>query len=192
MTDTVEKTILPEVRRYLDAWDAELSRLDKLRDELYNLFYERGLSEEKMTTYLKARNAYYEAYEKKGEVHDGLAEKLRAETENKVVKFIAGKWLDVYPDESIEVLKILPATVDEMCALARENDWCSSWDVALNAAIAAGVIDQTPAWNVKRELRELLIDSMYTRDANRALELVDQLVELSVTEALKTQDVVTE
>lgn len=192
MTDTAEKTILPEVRRYLDAWDAELSRLDKMRDELDNLLHERGLSEEKMTAYLTARDAYYEAYEKRDQVHDELTATLRAETEDQIVKFIAGKWLDVYPDESIEVLKILPATVDEMCALARENGWCSSWDVALSAAIEAGVIEQTPAWNVKRELRELLTDSMYARDANRALELVDQLVELSVAEALKTSDVVAE
>ncbi len=62
---------------------------------------------------------------------------LRA-SEVPLVRWIAEN-CEEFPDEALEVLRVLPASLMELDVLAREAGWCGIWDRFRARAIEAGV-----------------------------------------------------
>src|SRR5581483_9137448 len=105
MTETVEKQVLPEVKRYTEARAAHLNELHRLRDVADDLYYERHASDEAMEAYQKATAAWRTADNAQDKNLDALAATLAGESEDKLVKFIAENYLDEYPQQAITILE---------------------------------------------------------------------------------------
>lgn len=178
MTDvTSEKQILPEVKALKEGWEAIDTELNKLRDHMY----EAGISDEE---YSKRSQEWREKNRDKWERKHALAKKISGETENKLVGFILDNYVEEYDWQSMLILEALPATLDELDNIAKDQGWCAVWSRGVNKAIAAGVIEITERQALERQLRSLMGYEMYREDVNTAMELVDKLVELRVTETL--------
>lgn len=68
-----------------------------------------------------------------------------------LVAFVAGAPLADYPDHARKILEALPATMEELEAIARQGDWCSEWSKFVDAAAEAGVLPGQPP--ISAELR---------------------------------------
>lgn len=90
--------------------------------------------------YYKASDEARDAYNRTlDEAHTALREGLEAEGD-KLALWILEHTFEEYPNYSLTVLQALPATVTELTALARKNDWCNVFDNFLRQARRAGVI----------------------------------------------------
>lgn len=184
-TETVtEKQVMPEVQRYLDAWEADKTNVRDLREKVDNLYYDRHESEDAEKAYQEAYKAWTEARDEKWERHETLVKNLVDETEDKLVKYIAEKWLDEYREQAIVILKALPASMTELDEIAQDHGWCGVWTDAIDGAIEAGAIEVNVIEHTTRKLKRLLDNQMYRSDVKRAMDMVEELVNLRVGKAL--------
>jgi tetratricopeptide (TPR) repeat protein len=184
MPETVEKQVLPEVQRYIEARAAYQTKLRKLRDVSNDLYYERHTSDEAMKAYQAAVTAFRTADNAQDDHFDALAATLAGETDDKLVKFVAENYLSEYAQQAIIILEKLPASFKELDQLADDEGWCGVWAEAVDAAAKAGVIDFSPVESTTRKLTRFLNCEMGKYDANKAMTMVEEIVELRIKEEL--------
>jgi hypothetical protein len=184
MTETIEKQILPEVKRYVEARNAYAAQLTELRHKFNDLYWERRTSDEAMNVYRAAHTTWLDADKQRYSHFETLSKKLAEETEDKLVKYIAEKWLDEYHEQAVLILEALPASLTELDKIAKDQGWCSAWGDAVDDAAEAGVIEMSPIERVTHTLECFLNREMGQYDTKRAMEMVDELVKLRVDEAV--------
>lgn len=169
MTDTTtpEKTPIPE----LVAFFAE-------KDKRLAAFNEHG------KVYQAARRENDRLY---AELHKVDDLSIFAESSDPLVAWI-GKNCRDYAEYAVEVLKILPATREEIEEIGTVNGWCSTWGRFVERADAAGVL---PASTVSAEWRDLRswIAAQYgtAPEANRRIKAVVAAERALAVEEYKAQ-----
>lgn len=145
MTDSQTRELLPEVQAYITAKDeaeragreAERALTAKYRDahnDVGSSYYSDAKRElrnehnrEQDAAYQTSRIAINEAWNKLSQSSDPLV-----------------RWIEEnckeYQGYAIQVLKALPATLEELDALAEGEDWCNIWDQFRDRAVEAGVM----------------------------------------------------
>lgn len=132
-------------------------------------------------------------YNKCSELERARNEKIVAawnalgESTDPVVKFIAENCQN-YASEAIEVLKALPATLDQLEKVADELDWCGVWGRFVDRAIEAGVFGDEGRISAEyRVLKNYLTDDfgLSRRQYVKVESMVGDIVKAAVTAALK-------
>jgi hypothetical protein len=93
------------------------------------------------------------------------------------------------PDHADKIVRMLPATLDQMRKVAQENEWCSDFTMFVDRAIAAGVLDdgRTPE---RRALETWVRDNWNARYIDVVNNLVDAILQAeaqSVVDARKPE-----
>lgn len=169
--------MLPEIEKFLDAHEAIKTEVNKAYDEYRGSYSLTG------EEYTRRRDAYFEVREGQYDRRDKLVKELLEATDDKLVRFIVQSYLSDYANQAIKVLKVLPATLDELDELAVREGWCGVWTDAVDEAVEAGAIEITPLDNAKRKVRRYLRNEMYEDEANRAMNLIEDYVKLRVESA---------
>lgn len=129
--------MLPEVQEYFD-------ELAKLR-----AWYEE--ENKKLQQKFNDKTLTYTAYDIKSDrIYNRCRARLRAlkialqnEKNHPIVRWMAknASIRDFYWEYAEDVLRQLPATVDELHTYAKSNDWCGVWDKFKEQALQDGVLD---------------------------------------------------
>jgi hypothetical protein len=108
----------------------------------------------------------------------------------KQAKFIMDVVWEDNAGNAIEVLKILPATSNELHALRREHSWCDEflgyYDRAVDAGLIPGITAASPVVAARRSLDRYMSSELYRGTAERITSLVNAIVTAEV-EAAKAQ-----
>jgi hypothetical protein len=164
--ETKERQMLPEVQAYIDATeaadkaDADGGRAlhEKYRKYCYD---DSDEGYEQRRAFRKERSALWSS---RDEAREAAWAALK-ESSDPLVKWIAENCAD-YRDQAETILRALPATAEELDAIAEEHDWCGVWngfrDQAADAGVLPGVKPLTPA-------RRAVFDQIH-QDACCALE----------------------
>lgn len=176
VTDTAtEKPSIPGLKEFIEAHLA----IDAHVQELFakkNSVYHSTDNETYRAAYDEWREADRAKYDKRSELIAAFLEK----NEDKLTEFVIENYLGDYSSQAITVLQALPATFEELSKLAVENDWCGVWEDAVEQAVGAGVIEMSEIEIARRKLRRRMLYDMGHYDADQAMKLVDELIELSV------------
>lgn len=168
--------MLTEVRTYVDAIDKAIKEHDE-RDDANRDKY-RGVPYEEREPYYEMSRTITKDYHA---ALDAAWETLEDSTDP-VVQFIYKNCKD-YRAESTEVLKVLPATLDEIENLAITSDWCGVWDDFREKAVESGVFGEAGKMSAARSaLKNYLINDygMSRNNVRRVISMVNDIV----TEAL--------
>lgn len=124
----------PELEAAFAALDPAQAAYDKARAEApQECDYEVDADECPRCAY---RAPYREAFDM---ARDAAWEALRA-SDKPLLRWIADNCRG-YEEEALAVVRLLPAPMSALDALAREKGWCAAWDAARDAAEKAGVLD---------------------------------------------------
>lgn len=126
MTNTTEKTVLPDVQAYF-------AKRDRLAEAIKTA---TASYEEARKAVRAAEDAFHN-----GDHWEDFAE--LAKSADPLVAFIGRNCAD-YPDEAETILKALPATIEELEDIAIERHWCSRWEAFMRKAIEEGVVTPAP------------------------------------------------
>jgi hypothetical protein len=145
MAEQETRQVLPEVQAYITARNAagEAQRvaaaaLEEKHERAYQGYgdeYYTPEKKEQRAEHSREREATYVALQ----VATNEAWNTLGQSSDPLIRFIAEQCKD-YQDYAVKVLSILPASVDEMDALAEEYDWCHIWTRFRDQAIEAGVM----------------------------------------------------
>jgi hypothetical protein len=158
--------MIPEVKTYIDAYEAAQTAYDKAYEEstaAYGAAVEvaknNGLQlgyccwvcayeQTPLGKLLREHNE--ELYAARERAQNAAWARLKGSADP-LVRWIAEKCED-YRYEATRVLRALPASMDELDALARENDWCGAWDAFRRQAEHAGVLPAQAAETAESEV----------------------------------------
>lgn len=101
-----------------------------------------------------------------------------------LVRFIAENCKD-YQDEAQRVLKALPATLEELDALAVRENWCSIWDQFRDQAVEAGLFSEVKPLSPGRKALKNWAEESYGMSRGYVAQL-NKLVDAIVAEATVT------
>lgn len=144
----------PEVKTYIEAYDAAEAAFDKAHKE-WSAAYRAALEVAKdnglQLGFCCWDCAYRESavaqllnrgrrnlFDARDSAQDDAWGALKGSADP-LVRWIAENCED-YRYEATHVLRALPASMDELDALAREKDWCGAWDDFRRRAEQAGVL----------------------------------------------------
>jgi hypothetical protein len=150
----------PEVKTYIEAYDAAETAFNKAHDE-WSAAYRAALEVAKDNG-LQLGNCCWDCAYGESVVAQSLNDyrhnlfDTRDRAQSDAWKALKGsadplaRWIaencEDYRYEATHVLRALPASMDELDALARENGWCGAWDDLRRRAEQAGVLpDASPA-----------------------------------------------
>lgn len=122
---------------------------------------------------------------------DAAREALR-ESSDPLVAWIAKVPMRNYPDHATEALKILPATREDLDALAARNGWCAEWDRFMDKAEQAGVLPGAPQRT--EETQQLLqqLESYFGTETFRTYRgLISTAIKAEVAAALAAEKTAT-
>ena len=158
MTDTENRQMLPEVAVFIEARDRaeETYRAARERVDAKYLAAVEGLdyhSEERRGQQSSA-NRERDAVWAQHRVSTNEAWNKLTQSSDPLVRWIAENCKE-YQTYALDVLKVLPATVDELDELAQDEDWCNIWDQFRDRAVKAGVI---PGAKPLSPARQALLD----------------------------------
>jgi hypothetical protein len=71
-------------------------------------------------------------------------------TDDKMIKFMVAHCKD-YQGHAVMIMKLLPATADQVREYAENQGWCHIWDQFYAQAVAEGVVPGEPAVSVARK-----------------------------------------
>lgn len=123
MTTTDTTTEQTDAQKFL-TFTSEADKELKEKEEAYH-----RASNEMDAARRAARNARREAWD------------ILRNSDDELIKWI-GQHCESYSDHAKIVLAALPATYDQLQALAQEQEWCGDWDSFLSRAVRAGVIEK--------------------------------------------------
>jgi len=138
----------PEVRTYLDAVTAARNTHDKDRSDLQSRRSEYETQGTPCTGCGSSHSGVIsgEYYEKQRDILATYNARksaawlaLKDTSADPLVGFIVdncGEW----KDQALLILSALPASVEELCRIADDGEWCSVWDGFLARARNAGVL----------------------------------------------------
>ena len=121
-----------QIQVLTDLYENESVNLEKIYDEI-----EKRFTANDTTTAVRReteRTIAYQLY--KARVTEAWYK--IAEVDDPLISWIVANCRD-YKDEAIKVLKILPATSEQLQELAKQHNFCTSWDNLVKHAQAAGV-----------------------------------------------------
>lgn len=129
--------MLPEVEQFIAALDAAAEKSAAARTALDDIecdFSESGSD----CPRCKALAPVHEEYVRS----EDAAWKLLTDSSDPLVRWIAEHCHD-YAYEAQIVLEALPATMDELSAIATREGWCETWSSYVYRARFAGVLPET-------------------------------------------------
>jgi len=187
--ESTTKVPLPEVQAYLDAKSgAQKAYDDGVAKINADPRFRIGVLEDRYGDNWQAKHAEARAAREELErayfdaPNKAWADHLVTST-NPMVKYIADN-AQGYPAEADQVLKLLPATREELDAYAASKDWCREWVRLADAAEAAGVFppDNTPA--AYKEVRRYVLRNVRTDRIGSVMRKVDAAIAEAVEAAL--------
>ena len=98
-----------------------------------------------------------------------------------LVRFIAENCKE-YQDEAVHVLKALPATLEELDAVATGRDWCGIWDGFRDQAVDAGLFGEVKPLSEARRALNVWLD-VHWGMSRSSMAKVNKLVDAIVAEA---------
>lgn len=104
-------------------------------------------------------------------------------SDDPIVRFIASECRD-YTDEAITVLEALPATLEQLNALAREHDWCDRWDHFLDRARETGVFGEEHKLSEARQVLMTWLRDDYGFSRGYMIKIMD-MIDAVVVEAVE-------
>lgn len=143
MTDSQTRELLPEVQAYITAVDTAVRAARETRVALETKYsdafrdgdYYGTEKSELRAAHHRERNAAYQTRQ----VATNEAWNRLTQSSDPLVRFIAENCKE-YQGYAIQVLKLLPATVDQLDELAENQDWCQIWGQFRDRAVEAGVM----------------------------------------------------
>jgi hypothetical protein len=174
-----EKTLLPEVEKFIEALDAARETWNTVTNELDDMYagrcaYGSEAERQQWAAYECQREEYRSRFiENQDEAWDELAA-----ADDKLVAWI-GANCKGYTDEVTTILYALPATMDELDEIAAREGWCDTWGQLRDQAEDAGVLpDSTPCTPAYRALLTYLRKEFdpVTHVAREIRSLMDDLV----------------
>lgn len=185
-----EQQRLPEVAEYLKTRKEALDRWeaygDAVRDEYADAFADGVGEDDYFSDKKRSRRAEYNG--KRDASYDALRiaineawNKLGQTTTDPLVRFIVAECKE-YQNRAVQVLEILPATVEQLDELAEGQDWCLIWnqfrDKAIDAGVMPGVKPLSAAYKaVLDQVDEESCCSLGASARSRIVALLDALVE---------------
>lgn len=173
------RQMLPEVEKYIAALEAAEAAYSKVERDARKEYPNRNSYGEEAR---EQRTAYYRVMDAaRGEFNTARREAWGTHIKGSadpLVRWIAEHCRE-YWDQAVMVLKALPATPDELDALADEHDWCSAWYELRDQAEEAGVLPGgTPVSKSRRALKRWLRDEygIGRRGVAKVSELVDAIL----------------
>ena len=145
MADTETRQMLPEVQAYITGRDEAAEALNKAERDLaakYPRRYDYDYSDETRSQRAGYREEINEAHTK-AQVAQNEAWNALTQSSEPLVRFIAENCKD-YQSYAVEVLRVLPATVDELDELADDQDWCHIWNQFRDRAVEQGLFGEIP------------------------------------------------
>lgn len=120
-----------------------------------------------------------------------------ANMDDQLAKWIIGNCKD-YMGEAIKILEILPATSEEMQKVAKDNEFCSSWDELVRRAQTDGVYPYGPGET--KEYHDMLAwyrqnvssNTRYMREFRDKLEAAIKASVAKILEAKAVEESTTE
>ncbi|MFF0706272.1 hypothetical protein ACFYVC_38845 [Streptomyces tendae] len=185
--------MLPDVRRFVDAVEAATAARRAAVDAAVEKYPNRyGLSQDDQRQAVAYTDEIDAAYATCSGVREAAWEALKT-SEVPLIRWIAENCAE-YPMEARQVLTALPATLDELDAVAEVGGFCGVWDAFRRRAIDAGVVPGvTPPSQARRAVFDLIDREgccpMGQAARRRIGEALDALIreaqtgEASVTEA---------
>jgi hypothetical protein len=185
----------PEVAEYLAV-------KDKSDQEHLAWEQERQKARPKWDYHAQTHDAYYEAYDAWSAKYNEESRKMNArhnkisreamrtlheKTQDPMIKWMMEQLSTVYGRYVDTVLKILPATRDELEVLANREDWCGEFDEFMQQATDAGVIPpRNDPWDVSEILDWIGSEfDVYPRRHHREIQgMVNKIVQKALAEKI--------
>ncbi|MBQ0850187.1 hypothetical protein J8N05_18480 [Streptomyces sp. BH-SS-21] len=187
MAEQETRQMLPEVQKYLASIEAATAARQEALREVHAKYAGRYVDTKdgqlQLAAYNQASNTAYDACE---EARTAAWEALTT-SDDPLVKWIAKNCAN-YRSEAQHVLTALPATVEELDAVAASNDWCPVWAEFRQQAMDAEVIPDPNRLIAAREALFECIDRegccpMRATSRSRIDTALDALIEESVRAA---------
>lgn len=194
--------MLPEVEKFFTTYnDNSPMTPEEISESLDNAYADlrKTIQENGNNNYYAMRKFEKAVDETTSKNHAGRRTKawtaLAAETEDAMVKYIAGgeHYLrNDYPDYLMSLLKLLPASLEELDNFANENGWCSDYDNYVMRAQrsghlpADGFVGDSEA---RKELRAFFAEISVRRvNVRKLFSLVDKIVAEAVADKESVND----
>ena len=166
--------MLPDVEKFVE----HLESIDKVHREKCDRLKED--KSEKYSTYYGGRtNEYWNELDNICDIRYAamkLAWDDLERSEDPLIKFIAAECRG-YFEESIIVLKSLPATYDELLALGDKEDWCSTFSSFVRKAVREGVIEAPKVSKSRQKMLDWLNDyGMGFSNVRTLMTFADEIV----------------
>lgn len=180
--------MLDEVRKYFTAVEAaEELRADEIEAAHSAYMTTEGSWPTREALYTAWRHAVNDGYKVREEALAAARKELET-SGDPLVRFIAKAPLRSYPEEAGTVLKALPATYEDLNALAAREEWCDVWELHVRRAAKEGAIT-LPAVSPSRAALDEWAETNLGRSSRGELaKLVDAAVRAEVVAALGLAD----
>ncbi|MGW6275708.1 hypothetical protein [Streptomyces sp. NPDC055060] len=184
MAEQTARQMLPEVKEYVEIFEAAISTRNAVEDAAGVKYPDRyGYGENARRQADAYREEVNQAYDTCAAVQAEAWEALKV-SGDPLVKWIAENSV-AYREQARCVLVALPATIDELDDLADGNDWCGVWDEFRQQAIAAGVVPgSTPPSPARKAVFERINEESCCRMDTKATRRIDKALDALVHEAL--------
>ncbi|MGW7073513.1 hypothetical protein ACWGII_39620 [Streptomyces sp. NPDC054855] len=184
MTEQTARQMLPEVKEYVEIFEAAVSTRNAAEDAAGVKYPQRyGYGEDARRQTSAYREEVSKAYDTCAVVQADAWEALKA-SGDPLVKWIAENSV-AYREQARCILAALPATIDELDDLAEANDFCGVWDEFRQQAIAAGVVSgSTPPSPARKAVFERINEESCCRMDSKSVRRIDKALDALVHEAL--------
>lgn len=188
MAEQEGRQMLPEVAEYIKTRDEAQTAHDaafRALDEKYRSVrgyddYDSAENREKRRERSHGRDEAYKTWQ----IATNEAWNKLGQSSDPLVRFITEKCKD-YQEYAIHVLRILPATVEELDQLAESQDWCHIWGQFRDQAIEAGAM---PGYTLPSAARKAVLDGiddvscchLSAADRRRVNKLLDAFLEAEI------------
>jgi hypothetical protein len=182
----------PEVIEYFDAKSEMANKIEEFEREQRRLQPRYSYTEEDSSyhrKYSEWSEKYYEGQRKlsaeQNKVNREARNTLRTKTKDPMIHWMIDKLSGGYGGYVDSVLKILPATRDELETLANQDEWCSEFDEFLGQATEAGVVPPADQAYDAQEIIDWVSDEfdVYGRRYRRDIQvMVNRIVEKALAE----------
>lgn len=183
MTDTETRELLPDVKTYLAAVEAALQAFREAESALGDKYPQRG---EYTDEGREQRRKHYDELGAASDAHDAASQAawdVLKTSSDPLVKWIAEK-AGGYQNQAAQVLNVLPATLEELDALAGEHEWCGTWTALRDRAIAAGVMPgYVPPSAAVKAVLEAIDDEACCRFEASSMNRIRRLLDAVADEA---------
>jgi hypothetical protein len=161
-TESTSKALLPDVQAYFDAREgAEKTYQDDLAKINADPRFQIGVLEDRYGDKWQFKLQEARALRRElDEVYYGAPttawNEHLATSDNTLVKWIADNCKG-YQDYADEILRLLPATRDELDAYAASREWCREWNNLADRAVADGVFPEDTTPPALKEVRRYVL-----------------------------------